>query len=452
LVVLGTNKKERATQLVRKLTHGFNKIFDRFAPSNRMIFRSCGLISLAKFMGRSGLLEIFNQRLNDSRHVAKVRFPLAEIVTQIILQIIDGNLRISQFARSPNLILFREMFRGNVPHPTAILNALKANRLLRFMLSKILLRNAMKSALEHCHKSGAKSIIVDMDLSGRAIHGSQENVAKGYFALKPKNTKGFQIRLWTVRGLKIILKADLLPGSTHSQNGVLPDFKLIMRTLKMAGIIGVFVGDSGFFSAEICKLIHENGHEFIFALPQHKTVRKRGKNAKNKRERFAGKIVFKESFRPVDKNNPHRFREIFVKVLSNDGQLWFDFAADQFTNVLITNKNLVAENIYKVYRGHAVIETIIEEIKNDFGTGIAHSAIFHVNAAMTVITALAYNIKNSFIDAHQIHGSNGARMKLSTLQAQWLHIPGILTRNGNRKILQVPKAAYDRFAMLEKVA
>lgn len=438
--------------MVRKFRHSFNKIFDRLASTDRLIFRSCGLISLAKFMQGSGCLALMARRLHDSRHTAKVHFPLVDIVMQIILQIIDGNKRISHFSRSPNLALFHEMFRGNVPHPTAILRALKANRLLNVALAKILLRYSMNTLTEHCRKTGAKTIVVDMDLSGREIHGKQENVSKGYFALKPKNTKGFQFRLWTVRGLKIILKADLLPGSTHSQKGVIPDFRLILRTLKKAGIIGVFVGDSGFFSAEICNLIQDYGHEFIFALPQHKTVRKRGKNAKHKRVRFAGQIVFKEGFRPTDKNNPHDFREIFVKVLSNDGQLWFDFAADQFTNVLITNKKLAAENIYKLYRGHAVVETIIEELKNDFGTGLAHAAQFHVNAAMTVVTALAYNIKNGFIDAHHIQRGAGIRMKLATLQAQWLHLPGVLTRSGNRRVLHLPQTAHARFAALEKAA
>lgn len=136
-------------------------------------------------------------------------------------------------------------------------------------------------------------------------------------------------------------------------------------------------------------------------MPQHKTVRKRGKDAKKKRVSCSGQLVFKERFRPTDKNNPHCFREIFVQVISNDGQLWFDFAADQFTNVLITNKTLTAENIYKLYRGHAVIETVIEEMKNDFAAAIAHTHHFHVNAAMTVVPALAYNIKNGFIDAQK---------------------------------------------------
>jgi hypothetical protein len=102
--------------------------------------------------------------------------------------------------------------------------------------------------------------------------------------------------------------------------------------------------------------------------------------------------------------------------------------------------------------GHAVIETIIEELKNDFGTGIAHAAEFHVNATMTVCTALAYNIKNSFLDFHKMQLRQGERMKLSTFPSRWLHIPGLFSRSGNRRILTIQQAAYDQFARLQIAA
>jgi hypothetical protein len=102
--------------------------------------------------------------------------------------------------------------------------------------------------------------------------------------------------------------------------------------------------------------------------------------------------------------------------------------------------------------GHAVIETIIEELKNDFGTGIAHAAEFHVNATMTVRAALAYNITNSFLDFHKMQLRQGERIKLSTFPLRWLHIPALFSRSGNRRILRIQQAAYDQFARLQIAA
>jgi hypothetical protein len=91
-------------------------------------------------------------------------------------------------------------------------------------------------------------------------------------------------------------------------------------------------------------------------------------------------------------------------------------------------------------------------LKNDFGTGIAHAAEFHVKATMSVCTALAYNIKNSFLDFHNIPLRQGERMKLSTFPSRWLHIPGLFSRSGNRRILRIQQAAQDQFARLQMVA
>lgn len=126
--------------MVQKITKGFNKIYDLFIPSNKLILRSCGLISVAKFICTSGLAALLDKRLRDTRQRGKIKFPLSELVVYVILQILDGGKRFSQFAKSPNLILFREMFRGKVPHPTVILNAFKDNPLLKIVLAKILLR------------------------------------------------------------------------------------------------------------------------------------------------------------------------------------------------------------------------------------------------------------------------------------------------------------------------
>lgn len=438
--------------MVKKLSQGFSKFFDRMDATKQKLIRSTGLIFLHEYFARSGLIAMISSGIKDKRHSGKVKYRIADLIIYILLNILDGNRRISQYRRNPNSVFFKEMLSGNEPHPTVVLNALKANKFLKRMLDKILLMYAMNTLVGYCRNNKVYKVIIDMDQTGREIHGKQENVSGGYFANRAKSSRGFQIRLWSVRGLKIILKADLLAGSAHSQSNVNRDFRLLMKVLKKAGIKGIFVGDSGFLSGETCSRIEESGHQFLFAQPQRKNVRKRGKNAKHKRSMSNGQVILKEGKQPVTGKFRHVFREIYIRVLSPDGQLWFDFASDKFTNVLLTNMPLTAENIYKLYRGHAVIETIIEELKNDFGTGIAHADLFSVNAAMTVCTALAYNVKNGFLDFHGIRLRDQQKMKLSTFQALWVHIPAILTKNGNRRILKLPPNMLHQFKTLKIAA
>jgi hypothetical protein len=50
--------------LVRKVKHGFNKIFDRVEASKQRLFRSAGLIYVALFMRQSGMTGIIEERIH----------------------------------------------------------------------------------------------------------------------------------------------------------------------------------------------------------------------------------------------------------------------------------------------------------------------------------------------------------------------------------------------------
>ena len=85
------------------------------------------------------------------------------------------------------------------------------------------------------------------------------------------------------------------------------------------------------------------------------------------------------------------------------GQMYLkNFDSNEFTNVLVTNMHLKKKNIYNQYKDHAVIETIIEELKNDFKIAISHNQSFAFNAAISQLVAIAYNVKNMFISENKI--------------------------------------------------
>jgi hypothetical protein len=101
-------------------------------------------------------------------------------------------------------------------------------------------------------------------------------------------------------------------------------------------------------------------------------------------------------------------------------------------------------NIYEFYKKHAQIETIIEELKNDFHLAISHSHKFKFNHAMSQIITIAYNVKNMFISDKKILQTKNEIIKLSTLQRKLIHIPGIIVNNGGKIILKVEKRIFDR--------
>ena len=103
------------------------------------------------------------------------------------------------------------------------------------------------------------------------------------------------------------------------------------------------------------------------------------------------------------------------------------------------------KNIYKEYKKHAIIETIIEELKNDFKLAVSHSKNFEFNMALAGLVTIAYNIKNMFISKIGILQKKNEIAKLSTLQRNFIHLPGILVNHGGKRILKVERYIFDIF-------
>jgi hypothetical protein len=435
--------------MVKKWRFFVKRFFYKIEAANRGLFRSAGIIFLFLWIEKSQFFTSLDKIKKDKRQSRKILYKIKHVIVYIILHILDGDQRISQYERNPNKEIFLKVFyTEKLPDKSTVLNCLKKNKFLIRILGRLLFQNALNAAKKYCNENKKRYITIDVDQTAREIHGKQQRVSSGYFAGK-RNSKLYQIRVYTIRELKITLRIRLLKGSAHSSTGFRNEIMYIADMLKKAGIKGFFVGDSGFESGAVCDYLHENGHKFIFAEKMRKDVIRRGKYSKNKKCIEKRTIEIKERQKPVSSRYKNVYREIFVKVLSNDGQLWFDFASDQFTNVFVTNAGGSARKIYSIYRKHAVIETIIEELKNDFGAGLAHSNEFHVNSIMTICSGLSYNIKSQFLEENEIYIKEKQKMKLSTFQSLWIHTPGMFVKRANRVVLKIAPERFNMFYRLK---
>ncbi|MDT8413687.1 MAG: transposase [Vicingaceae bacterium] len=434
--------------MVKNTEQIFKPFFHKIEPAKTKVIRSVGLFYIYLFLRKEGFQNYLQKRLKDKRVRLKVKYPIWELIISIILHILDGDKRLHHYNRNPNSELFKKLFnQKSMPGSSTILKSLKRNPHLGRILESILFRISLLKIIDYCQANNNKRITIDVDQTAREIHGKQAGVSSGYSAGK-RNAKLYQIRIYTIRELKLTLKVRLLHGSAHSSFSFEKEIRFISKILEKVGITGLFVGDSGFISGAVCNYLEESRHYFVFAEKQRKDVKRRGKYAKMKRFNRTGTVEIKEGRKQITSRYKYQFREIYVRVHSPDGQLWFDFASDQFTNVFVTNMKCKAERIYRIYKEHAVIETIIEELKNDFGAGLAHCNNFEVNSAMTACCAIAYNLKNQFLVKTGIKLKENEKIKLSTFQSLWLHTPGIIVKNENRSILRI---AAERFKLFQKI-
>ena len=297
-------------------------------------------------------------------------------------------------------------------------------------------------------EKGVHSITIDVDQSARAIHGRQQGAKKGYSA-KDRNSKLFQVVVWTVRETKTVFKLELLSGEKHSGNDFLNRIQKVMDSLKKLGVEITVVCDSGYENIAVFEYLNSIKVQFLFAIKQIETVKKRGKYAKKKTvKKKKGEIATILKERILKTKNEFLFRQIFVqnKIACDEfGQLTFEnFESNEFTNVFVTNLNLSKSNVYELYKKHAQVETIIEELKNEFHLAISHNHKFEFNQAMSQIAAIAYNVKNMFLSDKKIFQMKTEIVKLSTLQRKFIHIPGIIVNNGGKIFLKVEKRIFDR--------
>lgn len=422
----------------------FKQIFNEVAETRKKLIRSGGLVPFRMFIIKSGLIEFFERFLKDKRNQTRIKYPISELLNNIILRILDGEKRIYQFRYSVNEYFYSAISSAKTsPHFNTFRYLILKNPALSRILMKILLRFSLKDLKNRIENGTIKSITVDVDQTGRELHGKQEGVKEGYFA-SGKGKKGYQIQLWTIREIKTVFKAELRSGNTYSGKGFFKDMRYLLKLLKPLGIPIFVVADSGYENKQVFKLLNDNGVSFIIAEKQRKAVKIRGKWAKNKRTLFAEGVIFKSRNTKVEINKQeYTFREIFVyasKVKDEKGQYYFpEMFRDDFTNVFMTNLDKSAQEIYELYKDHAQVETIIEELKNDFGLGYSCNETFAFNQAMTQLIALAYNLKTMYLLEMNNSQVKERLPRMSTVRNELIHIPAMMVNERNRSVIKFSK-------------
>ncbi len=429
-----------------------SRIFKPFSveirKSKLRLIKSSGLIPLYNFILKSPLKEIIDQEFLDQRNKKLIKYLVPEFLISIIVRLIDGSIRLYHFRNNVNDEVFAKIFKTlKVPHFTTLIYFLKRNIFhAHVYLERILFRFSIWVLIQEIRRQSLKTITIDVDATATTIYGKQEGAEKGYNPEK-RNTKCFQLQVWTVRETKTLLKVELRKGSVHCSNGFLPDLKILVPEMKKLGVKIRLVADSGYENYEVFDYLTEQKVEFIIAQKQRKTVKKAGKWAKNKQSSRKYDCTLKE--RPLVTNNG-TYRQIFVqvdKVYDENGQLFFvDFVSDEFTNVFAKNMDLTAAHIYGLYRDPAQVETIICELKSGFGAVKSHCDKFDVNQSLAQLCGISYNIKTLY--ASLILKYDDRIPDIKTLRDEQLHIPGYYANHSGREVYNVSASAYNRFNII----
>lgn len=431
--------------MLKTITRKFKPFFVEVRKSRLQIIKSSGLVPLYNFSLKSPLKEIIDEEFFDKRNQKLIDYLVSEFMLLMLLKLIDGSIRLYHFRHKVNDEMFSRIFKiGKVPHFTTLIYFLKRNiSHAHIYLERIMFRYSIWVLRQEIKSMSLKTITIDVDATAKTIYGNQEGAEKGYNPEK-RNAKCYQLQTWTIRETKTLLKVELRKGSMHCSNGFLSDLKILIPELKKLGVKIRLAADSGYENYEAFDYLEKMGVGFVIAQKQRKKVKNAGKWAKNRRNSLKYDCTLKE--RQLETKNG-KYRQVFIqvdKVYDEDGQLYFlNFAADEFTNVFVTNMALSAENIYGLYRKHAQVETIIGELKSGFGSVKSHCRQFNVNQSLTQLCGIAYNMKTLY--ASQILKCDGRIPDIETIRDEELHIPGYFANHGGKKIFNIVIPSFKRF-------
>lgn len=438
--------------MFKKTSYFFKKIFNYFCVSKVKILSSGGLILVKDFMNEIGIVNQF-KTIPDNREPLRIWYTMTEQLSGIILRILDGENRLSHHVKGKNSSLHEKTYNVETePHFTTLRYLIKVNSHLHVFLEKILFQFTLMQLKHEIKKWNLKSITLDIDQTDQELYGKQEAAKKGYSA-KGKNKVVCQCAVWVIRELGLLIKLELRAGNKHCANGFYDKIKEVIEALEELNIRITVCCDSGYENKAVFEYLDTKGVKFLFAKRQTKKLKTRGKNAKNQKFVKNGELVFKErKLKSTSKEVSFCFREIFVqnRIVSNEyGQLYLkNFLSNEFTNVFVTNLKQTPKNLYKIYKKHAIIESINEELKNDFGLGKSHSFNLNFNQALTQLIGIAYNIKVLFLkkktelDLKNKPVNSIPVMRLATFQRNFLHIPAILVNHSGVKILKLPEYGF----------
>lgn len=283
---------------------------------------------------------------------------------------------------------------------------------------------------------------MDIDSSVITRYGEQQGSKKGYNKQKPGRNSQHPIIAF-VSDVEFVANFWLRSGDAHTAN----NFKAFLEeTLLFIGDkkIGLLRLDSGFYSKEIFDYIEqrESPINYITAVPMYSTIQRAIASQRSWMNISSGIDIVEFEYQADDWQEPRRMiavrqntgkrskavgkqLSLFEEVLEINGYRYTCY---------ITNLNLPAAEVWRLYRNRANCENRIKELKYDYGLDKMNEQSFDATEASLLLMTIAYNFMSLF---KQIIVGGNVRNRLSTLRYKILAIPATIECSNNKVIVNM---------------
>lgn len=239
-------------------------------------------------------------------------------------------------------------------------------------------------------------LFITVDSSVCTVHGQKiEGADIGYNPDKPGRNSYHPLLAVDIDSRSVI-DGYLRPGSCASSDGLDGFIRKIVSEADRPAKDIIFRFDKGLTSGTILDTVEELGAGYVAKVKLSPTVT--GQISKIKNWRSIGNGHFAANFYCRLFNWSHKKRFAVIErslppAKPSEQMLLFNILEGRY-EVIVTNLQLKAENIWRKYNKGAIVEQVIEETKNDFAAACIRTNEFWANDVLFQTGLIACNLLN----------------------------------------------------------
>ena len=305
-------------------------------------------------------------------------------------------------------------------------------------------------------------ITLDLDSTVMTRYGTQEGAARGYNPAKRGRASHHPLMAF-VADTRMIANCWLRPGNSSSANNAQA---FLANTLHRLGNqhVSLIRADSGFADSAFLDHLEERQQHFIIALRQNQPLQRALVDTQgwwplldDKGERVEGIELTRFAYQANAWSKARwvvGIRQHIEQRAAPKGKTLNLFADDPVIgkyrfSALVSDVDLSATLIWRMYRGRADCENRIKELKYDFAADSFNMQDFWATEAAMNTVMLAYNLmsllRQVLLKTSTVkHSSNNIQHTLQTLRYKLFAKPAYITTESRKPILHMAVAMQQR--------
>jgi glycerophosphoryl diester phosphodiesterase len=243
---------------------------------------------------------------------------------------------------------------------------------------------------------------LDIDSSIMTRYGGQEGAKKGYNPGK-KGRASHHPLIAFIADVKLVANMWLRSGDTSSANNFLSFLEDTLSKLKNK-TIGLIRLDSSFFHSDILDYLEEKVMNYIVAAKFTHPIQRVIQSSVNWVVLDTGIEICEQFYQSESWSKPRRIVVVRQRIKDRPkapGKQLTLFAEEEVYknyrySAYVTNLQLPAAEIWRLYRGRGDAENRIKELKYDFGFDSFNLNSFFATEAALTFAMIAYNLMSLF--------------------------------------------------------